>query len=48
VFRKLLKFERENVHLLIVGALGALASGMVWPFFNYLFSGILQLMMSPV
>lgn len=36
------------MHLLLIGALGALASGMVWPFFNYLLSGILELMMRPL
>lgn len=48
VFKKLLKFERANVHLLLIGALGALFSGMVWPLFNYFFSGVLSLMMRPV
>jgi ATP-binding cassette subfamily B (MDR/TAP) protein 1 len=48
VFRRLLKFERENVHLLLIGALGALGAGLVWPFFNYMLSGILELMMRPV
>lgn len=40
--------ELGNVHLLIFGALGALGAGMIWPFFNYLFSGVLELMMRPV
>jgi hypothetical protein len=38
----------NNVHLLIIGGLGALLSGLLWPFFNYLFSGILSLMLDPI
>jgi hypothetical protein len=34
--------------LLLIGVVSALAAGMVWPFFNYLFSGILELMMRPI
>jgi uncharacterized membrane protein len=34
--------------LLVGGILSALGAGLVWPFFNYIFSGILALMMSPL
>jgi hypothetical protein len=36
------------MHLLIMGVLCALASGAVWPVFNYIFSAILAFMMDPV
>lgn len=36
------------MHLLILGVVSALASGSVWPVFNYIFSAILSFMMDPV
>ena len=32
----------------MIGVLGTLVSGLTWPFFNYVFSGMLSLMMDPV
>jgi ABC-type multidrug transport system fused ATPase/permease subunit len=34
--------------MLVIGVLGALVSGCVWPFFNYIFSAILPLMLHPI
>lgn len=34
--------------MLVIGVLGALASGSVWPIFNYIFSAILAFMVDPV
>ena len=48
VFGKLLAFEKANLPILAIGVVGALISGLTWPFFNYVFSGILSLMIDPV
>lgn len=34
--------------MLILGVVSAIASGSVWPVFNYIFSAILSFMMDPV
>jgi len=34
--------------LLFAGVFCALGAGLVWPFFNYIFSGILALMIYPL
>ena len=34
--------------VLLAGIIFALAAGLVWPFFNYIFSGILSLMVNPL
>lgn len=33
---------------MLFGCLGALISGLLWPFFNYMFSAILSLMTDPL
>ena len=48
VFRKLLSYEKQNCMVLLAGIICALAAGLVWPFFNYIFSGILSLMVNPL
>jgi hypothetical protein len=48
VFKKLFQIEKNNKHLLIIGAISALLAGGIWPIFNYLFSGIMSFLINPL
>ena len=41
-------YEKSNCSLLVIGLIAALGAGTVFPLFNYIFSGILEMMMNPL
>ena len=41
-------YEKSNCLLLILGLIAALGAGLVFPLFNFIFSGILEMMMDPL